>query len=169
MCVHSCSTCALEHMNMHACLWIKSWSITECMYLCLIKLTFPSMAWISSPHTESDCSLWTSTWLQKEHLFKYHLNTVVRKVTGSYKSKNSLFFAPLSFDVTEAVDWNNYSNAAWAWSSKPLWKGGRPKLDRHVRLTLPAVWSLKEKNMKVEVVHGCFTGVSDSVLSAVSW
>ena len=29
--------------------------------------------------------------------------------------------------------------------------------------------TVKEKNLEVEVVHGCFTGVNDSILSTFSW
>ena len=29
--------------------------------------------------------------------------------------------------------------------------------------------TVKEKNSEVDVVHGCFTGVSDSILGMCSW
>ena len=51
-------------------------------------------------------------------------------------------------------------------------KDGQPKLDRHVlKAYTMVVWRLgdsDEKNLEVEVVHGCCTGVSSSILSAFS-
>ena len=53
--------------------------------------------------------------------------------------------------------------------SNPLEKGGGAELDRKVGLRVAGLVTANERDSKVAVVHGCFSEVSDSILSVFTW